>query len=49
MSEDNPNYSIIKIGQNTKKNPGDMRKLAITQTPVENYQLTLMWKKLSKE
>ena len=25
-----PDYSIIKIGQNTVKSPGDLRKLAIT-------------------
>ena len=38
------NYYIIKIGQNTKKIPGDLRRLAVTQTPVENHQQTLMWK-----
>ena len=26
MSGDHPNYSIIKIGQNTEKSPGDMRR-----------------------
>ena len=41
---DYPNYSIIKIGPNTKKNPGDLRRLAVT--PVENHQLTLVWKTL---
>ena len=39
------NNSIAKIGQNTKKSPGDLRKLALTQTPVVNYQLTLVWNK----
>ena len=34
--EDCPNYSIIEIGQNTEKSPGDLRRLAVTQTPVEN-------------
>ena len=33
ISGNYPNYSIIKIGQNTKKSPGDLRKLAVTQTP----------------
>ena len=33
---DHPNYSIVEIGQNTKKSPGDLRKHAVTQTPVEN-------------
>ena len=35
------NDSIAEIGQNTKKNPGDSRRFAVTQTPVENHQLTL--------
>ena len=26
-SEDNPNNYIIEIGQNTEKNPGDLRRL----------------------
>ena len=38
------NYSIIDFGQNTEKSPGDLRKLAATQTPVKDYQLTLAWK-----
>ena len=40
------NYSIAEIGQNTEKSPGNMRRLAVTQTPVENHQLTLLWKTL---
>ena len=40
------NESIIENGQNTTKSPGDLRELAVTQTPVKNYQLTLMWKAL---
>ena len=35
-SEDHPDYSIIKIDQKTKKSPGDLRRLAVTQIPVEN-------------
>ena len=31
---------------NTKKGPGDLRRLAVSQTPVKNHQLTLMWKTL---
>ena len=34
--------SISKISQNTGKSPGDLRRLAVTQPPVRNYQLTLM-------
>ena len=41
---DHPNYSIIKIDQNTEKSPGDMRRLAVTQTSVKEHQLTLVWK-----
>ena len=45
-SGDHPNYSIVEISQHTKKSPGDSRKFAVTQTLVENYQLTLEWKTL---
>ena len=37
------NYSIVEIDQNTKKSPGNLRKLAVTQTLVQNHQLTLVW------
>ena len=37
-----PNYSIIKIGQNTEKSPGDLRRLAVSLTPLEDHQLTLL-------
>ena len=40
MSGDHPNYSIVEIGQNTEKSPGDLRKLAVTQTLVRNHRLT---------
>ena len=36
------NYSIIKIDQNSVKSPGDLRSLTVTQTSVENHQLTLV-------
>ena len=42
MSGDHPNYSIVEIGQNTKKSPRDLRRLAVTQTPLENHQLMLV-------
>ena len=38
-SGDYPNYSLIENGQNTEKNPGDLRRLAITQTSVKDHQL----------
>ena len=37
-SRDHPNNSVIKIGQNTEKNYGDLRQLAITHTPGEDQQ-----------
>ena len=40
-SGDHSNYNIIEIGQNTKKRPGHLKRLAVTQTSVENHQLTL--------
>ena len=40
-SRNNPNYSIVKISQNTEKSPGDLRRLAVTQSPVKNHQLIL--------
>ena len=42
-SWDHPKYSI-EIGQNPKKSPGDLRRLSVTPTPVENHQLTWVWK-----
>ena len=35
-------YSIVEIGQNTKKSHRDLRRLAATHTPVKNHQLTLV-------
>ncbi len=39
---DHPNDSIAEDGQNTETSPGDLRRLAVTQTPVKKHQLTLM-------
>ena len=35
---------IVKIGQSTKKSPEDLKRLAVTQTPVKDYQLSLVQK-----
>ena len=35
ISRDHPDYSIIKIDQNTEKSPGDLRRLAVIHTPVK--------------
>ena len=44
MSGDHLNYSIVEIGQNTEKSPGNLRRPAATQTPANDHLLTLMWK-----
>ena len=33
-----PNESITEINQNIEKSPGDLRRLAVTQTPVKDSQ-----------
>ena len=38
---DYPNDSIAEDGQNPETSPGDLRRLAVTQTPGKNHQLTL--------
>ena len=40
--ENHPNYSILKIGQNTEKSSGDLRRLVVTQTPVRRHHLSLV-------
>ena len=45
--EIHPSNSIIENGQNTEKSPGDLRRLAVTQSPVKDHQLTLIWKTLT--
>ena len=39
-SGEHPDCNIMKISQNTEESPGDLRRLDVTQTPVENHQLT---------
>ena len=41
-SGDNLNYCLVEISQNTEKSPGDLRRLAVTQTLERNHQLTLV-------
>ena len=40
-SGEHPNDSIVEIGPNTEKSPGDLR-FVIIQNPVKDYQLTLI-------
>ena len=41
-SEEDSNYKIAAIGQNTEKSPGDLRRLVVTHSPVKNQRLKLM-------
>ena len=40
--------SIIEIGLNTEKSPGDLRRLAVTQTPVKKQSANADVKTLHK-
>ena len=42
----NPDYIIIKISWNNEKSAEDLRRLVVSQTPVKNHKLTLVWKTL---
>ena len=35
-------YGINKINQNSEKSPGDLMRLAVTQTPVKDHRQTLV-------
>ena len=37
-----PDYNIIKISQDTEKNPEVLRRLAVSQPPVESHHLALV-------
>ena len=37
-----PDYSITNISRKTEMNPGNLRRLAITQTPVKKHQPMLV-------
>ena len=43
-----PNNCIIDIGKDTEKSPGNLRRLAATQTFEKDHQLTPMWKTLKE-
>ena len=47
-NRDHPDYSSVEIGQNSERSPGDPRRFAVTQTPVKDYQLMLVWKNLQR-
>ena len=39
---DHPDDSIVEIGQNTEKSQKDLRRIAVTPTPVKDHQLTVV-------
>ena len=41
---DYSNDSVTENDQNLETSPGDLRRLAVNQTPMKNHQLTPMWK-----
>ena len=43
-SRDYPIHCIAKNVQDTEKSPGNLRRLVITQTPLKDNQLTLVWR-----
>ena len=34
--------TIVKIGHNLKKSPGDLRTFAVTETPIKDYLLMMV-------
>ena len=34
---DHPNYSIVKIGQNTEKSPGDLQRFGVSLAPLKDH------------
>ena len=36
--------SILENGKTTQQSPGDLKRLAVTLTPMKYHQLTLVWK-----
>ena len=41
-----PNNCIFEIGQNTEKTPGDLRRFAVTQTPLKDHNYMAKKRKL---
>ena len=41
--------AMVHIGQNTKKSPGDLRRLAVIQPPVKDNKQTQAKKKTQKK
>ena len=43
-NRDYSDYSIVEIGKNTEKSPGDLGRLSVSQILVKDRQITLGWK-----
>ena len=43
-SGDHQSYFIVGVGYDTEKSSGDLRRLAVIQTPVKNHRLTRVGK-----
>ena len=41
--ENEKTKSIVEIGLNIENSPGDLRTLALIQTPLKSHHLTLLW------
>ena len=41
-NRDHPVCIIAEIGLNTEESPGDLKRLAVTQTPLKDHQLTVV-------
>ena len=39
-NRDHQNYSIVKIGQNIEKSPGDWWRLVVSKSPVKDHLFT---------
>ena len=40
--------TLLRTGQNREKSPIDLRRVVVTQTPVKNHRLKVMWKILKE-
>ena len=44
MCRDHPICCVVEIGQNTERNPGDLRRFVLTQTSLKDLELMLFKK-----
>ena len=47
-NRDHQDHSMTEIGQNIPKSPQDMMRLAVTQTPMKDHQVSLVRKTLKE-